>query len=88
MKRDFSTELKDFLEEHAQKNGLDLKFQCQKDFNIYRIKVIDPSGNSEEKEIDQAVVSDYLENHNLSSKKEILEITFNPGPRVTFTPRL
>jgi uncharacterized FlaG/YvyC family protein len=86
MKKDYSIELKDFLEEYSKQNGLDLTFQCNKEFNTYRIKVTNSDGDFEVKAIAQTVVSDYLQDHNLISKKEILEIIFNPGPRITNTP--
>ena len=86
MKKDYSTELKAFLEEHSKKNGLDMTFECKKEFNSYRIKVTDSYGDSEDKKIDPRVVSDFLHDHNLTSKKEILEIIFNPGPRITNSP--
>lgn len=86
MKKDYSTELRAFLEEHSKTNDFDMTFECKKEFNSYRIKVTDSYGDSKEKEIDLKVVSDFLRNHNLECKKEILEIIFNPGPRITNSP--
>lgn len=86
MGKDFSTQLKNFLENYSNKKRLNLTFECEKYFDLYHIKVTDAQGDSEEKEIDQAIVSDFIELHSLTSKKIILKIIFNPGPRITNTP--
>lgn len=85
-KKDFSPELRTLLDEYSKTNDLDLTFQCKKTFDTYRVKIIDPDGSCEEREIEQRTVSNFFKNHDIESKKEILDIIFNPGPRITKTP--
>ena len=86
MNKDYSSELKTFLEEHSRKKNLNINFQCNKELNVYRVIITDSHGNEQEKIIEQEMVTDFIKNHKIASEREILEIIFNPGPKITKSP--
>ena len=84
MKRDYSNELKIFLDGYSSSHKLDFSFSCQKKQNQYFIQ----SKNNKTNEITVEIIDDYdvnnlVEKSDNDAKEEICSVVFKTGPKKT-----